>query len=75
MVNAKKLRKTIEWERIQQPIPVFLPGKSHGERSLAGYCPGGHKELDKTERLTFSLCYYTAVLKLKAKEKRKDIPI
>ena len=26
--------------------PVFLPGKFHGQRSLAGYSPGGHKESD-----------------------------
>ena len=32
---------------------VFLPGKSHGWRSLAGYSPGGRKELDTTERLCF----------------------
>ena len=31
-----------------QPIPVFLPGKSHGQRSLAGYSSWGHKELDMT---------------------------
>ena len=29
-----------------QPTPVFLPGKSHGQRSLPGYSPWGHKELD-----------------------------
>ena len=28
-----------------QSIPVFLPGKSHGWRSLAGYSPGGHKRV------------------------------
>ena len=27
------------------PAPVFLPGKSHGERSLAGYSPWGHKKI------------------------------
>ena len=32
-----------------QPTPVFLPGESHGQRSLAGYSPGGHKELDTAE--------------------------
>ena len=32
--------------------PVFLPGEFHGQRSLAGYSPGGHKESDTTERLT-----------------------
>ena len=32
-----------------QPTPVFLPGKLHGQRSLAGYSPWGCKELDMTE--------------------------
>ena len=31
-----------------QPTPVVLPGKSHGQRSLAGYSPWGHKESDTT---------------------------
>ena len=31
--------------------PVFLPGKFHGQRSLAGH-PWGHKESDTTERIT-----------------------
>ena len=35
--------------------PVLLPGKSHGWRSLVGYSPWGHQELDTTERLTLSL--------------------
>ena len=34
----------------QQPTPVFLPGKSHGQRSLAGYSSWGRKESDMTER-------------------------
>ena len=32
--------------------PVFLPGESHGQRSLVGYTPWGHKELDMTEQLS-----------------------
>ena len=32
-----------------QPTPVFLPGESHGQQSLAGYNPWGNKELDMTE--------------------------
>ena len=28
-----------------QPTPVFLPGKSHGQRNLAGYSPRGHKRI------------------------------
>ena len=35
--------------RAQQPTPVFLPGESHGQRSLAGYSPVGCQELDMTE--------------------------
>ena len=47
--------RKIPWRREWQPTPVFLPGESHGQRSLAGYSPWGHKESDKTERLTLSL--------------------
>ena len=36
------------WRRKWQPSPVFLPGKSHGERSLVGYNLSGHRELDTT---------------------------
>ena len=42
----------ISWRRKWQHIPVFLPGESHGQRTLAGYGPWGGKELDTTERLT-----------------------
>ena len=31
------------WRRKWQSTPVFLPGKSHGQRILAGYSPWGHK--------------------------------
>ena len=31
------------------PTPVFLPGESHGQRSLEGYSPRGHQESDPTE--------------------------
>ena len=34
---------------IWQPSLVFLPGKSHGQRTLVGYNPWGHKELDMTK--------------------------
>ena len=32
-----------------QPTPVFLPGESHGQRTLVGYSPWGHKESDMTD--------------------------
>ena len=34
--------RKIPWRRKWQTTPVFLPGKSHGQRSLAGYGPWGH---------------------------------
>ena len=40
------------WRREWQPTPVFLSGESHGQRSLTGYSPWGHKELDMPEQLT-----------------------
>ena len=43
------------WRRKWQPHPVFLSGKSHGWRSLAGYSPQGCEELGTTERLHFTL--------------------
>ena len=39
----------IPWRRAWQPTPVFLPGESHGRRSLVGYSPWDCKELDTTE--------------------------
>jgi len=42
--------KKILWRKKRQPTPVFLLGKSYGQRSLAGYSPGNHKELDTTEK-------------------------
>ena len=33
----------IPWRRKWQPTPVFLPGKSHGQRRLEGYSPWGHE--------------------------------
>ena len=35
--------RKMHWKRKWQPSPVFLPGKSHGQRSLADYGPWGHK--------------------------------
>ena len=51
----------LEW---RQPTPVFLPGESHGRRSLVGYSPWGRKDSDTTERLhslTHSLTRIPAV--------------
>ena len=39
----------VPWRRVWQPTPVFLAGESHGQRSLMGCSPWGHKESDTTE--------------------------
>ena len=39
----------MHWRRKWQPSPVFLPGESHGQRSLVGYSPWGRTESDMTE--------------------------
>ena len=49
----------IPWRGKELSIPVFLPGKSHGQRNLAGYRLRGHRESDKTEQLTHSYPYMT----------------
>ena len=48
----------IPWRRKWQPALVFLPGKSHGQRSLVGYSPWSCKESDMTERLHFHFHTY-----------------
>ena len=42
------------WRRAWQPTPVFLPGESHGQRSLVGYRPWSHKELDMLKGLSMA---------------------
>ena len=53
----------IPWKRKWQPTPVFLPRKSHGQRSLAGYSPFGRKELDMTEWLILGASQVVLVVK------------
>ena len=62
------------WRRKWQPTPVFLPGESHGQRSLVGYSPRGHKESDTTEwlhSLTHSLTQENKPRKLLSKNYSK----
>ena len=42
-----------------QPTPVFLPGESHGWRSLVGYGPRGHREPDTTGATKYSAAQHT----------------
>ena len=46
------------------PILVFLPGRSHGRRSLASYRPWDHKQLDPIEQLNTHLHTHTHSIKL-----------
>ena len=59
----------IPWRRKWQPIPVFQPEKFHGQRSLAGYSPQGHKESDMTERLSTAQ-HSTALVSLEKNKKK-----
>ena len=45
-----RVRK-IPWKKAWQPTPIFLPGESHGQRSLEVYGPWGCKSLDTTEEI------------------------
>ena len=48
---SPQVRKS-PWRWKCQPTPGFLPGESQGQKSLVGYSPRGHHELDMTEQLT-----------------------
>ena len=58
----------ILWRREWLSTSVFLPGESHGQRSLVGYSPRGRKESDTAERLT-----YTHHVIYNIKENRKKV--
>ena len=60
-IQVQSLVGKIPWRRKWQLTPEFLPGKSHGQRSLVGYSPWGHKELNTakhTHTQSFQLIYY-----------------
>ena len=50
------------WRRKWQPTPVFLPRKSQGQRSLAGYNAQDHKELDMLKQLNNNIKEYAKIL-------------
>ena len=58
----------IPWRRKWQPTPVFLPGESHGQRSLVGYSPWGRKESDMTERFQQQQLWKTPLFQLITRE-------
>ena len=45
------------WRREWQPTPVFLPGESHGQRSLAGHRTWGHERSDTTDWAHLHACW------------------
>ena len=52
LVNCQILKifvQSVRWRRKRQPIPIFLPGESHGQRNLEGYSRWGCKESDIAE--------------------------
>ena len=55
------------WERKWWPSPMFLPGKSHGQRSLTGCSPWSCKELDSTLQLNngFENCNFVIYFELR----------
>ena len=68
--QCKKLKKHVldplvgkmPWNKKWQPTPVFLPGESHGQKSLVSYSPWGRKELDTSEVLSTEHIYITQSL-------------
>ena len=63
----------IPWRKAWQTTPVFLPGESHGQKSLVGYSPWGLKELDITEA-TQHACTLLALTNAKSLEGKFQIP-
>ena len=51
--------RKIPWRSAWQPTPIFLPGECWGQKSLVGYGPQGHKELNMTEATRCILTRYT----------------
>ena len=51
--------RKIPWRRKWQPTPGFLPGESHGQRSLVGYSPWGHKRVGHKWVTKHAVCTYT----------------
>ena len=49
-IQVRSLGREDTLEKGWQPTPVFLPGEFHGQRSLTGYSPWGHKQSDTTEQ-------------------------
>ena len=53
--KVQSLDRKDPWRRKWHPTPVFLPGKSHGQRNLMDCSPWGCKESDTTDRLSMHI--------------------
>ena len=53
--------RKIPWRRKWQATPIFLPGTFHEQRTLVGYSPWGHRELDMTEHTVHTLTYTSCI--------------
>ena len=66
-------REIRTWRKALLPTPVFLPGELYRKRSLAGYSPWGHKELDTTERLALPFISFKKLPKEKGNHQKERI--
>ena len=57
-LRLNSLVRKIPWRREWQPMAVFLPWESHGQRSLVGYSPWGCKESDTHSDITYKYSYH-----------------
>ena len=66
MVKTQSLGQEDSLEKEMLTHSSILAWKSHGQKSLVGYSPWGHKELDTTERLnnTLNMCINKILVKL-----------
>ena len=60
-MSVRSLGREDPPEEKMATLSSILLGKSHGQRSLAGYSPWGHKELDMTEQLTLSHFHFAVL--------------
>ena len=63
--------RKIPWNRKWEPTPVFLPGESHGQRSLANYSPWGLEESDSFFFLSLALGERSRVQRPKGQDTRE----
>ena len=59
LLGEISITSDMQQRRQWHPTPVLLPGNSHGQRSLVGGSPWGHKESDTPEQLHFHFSLFT----------------